>query len=161
MAKVSVPLIISTGGMVEDELLELVELVLDHDPGICLMHCTAEYPTPLQHLNLLRIQYLTELVEDYGKEEWEVGWSSHEGTHSGCSVAAAVALGATQFEVHVKPFAEAALTGDERCALPCHALADYTSAVREAQVALGEEWTGRMAPPDREQVLEWRKRWMK
>jgi len=50
----NLPLIVSTGGMDEDELGELLGIAGDH-PGLCLMHCVSLYPTPRESINLGRL----------------------------------------------------------------------------------------------------------
>lgn len=63
---------------------------------IILMHCIAEYPTVLEHLELWRIPMLAGLG-------YEVGWSSHVAAeHAALAAAWAVELGATWVEAHLR-----------------------------------------------------------
>lgn len=152
----SVPLIVSTGGMDEDEILKLIEQVGEHQPGVCLMHCVSIYPTPFSAINLGRLAALGELIDQWAPEI-ELGWSSHYPVINAAAVGMAYAMGATQFEFHVMPWGrERYVSLDEQCAvLPVH-IRDAVNILQECEKFYGSD---QLTGPDREQVMEWRKRW--
>ena len=85
-----VPVIISTGGCVQAQILRAAALV----PGAALLHCTAAYPCAFDELNLSYIHTLRRLFAGH-----LIGWSGHD---SGIAMAVlAYALGARIIEKHV------------------------------------------------------------
>lgn len=165
------PLIVSTGGMDEEEISDLIE-VTEAVQDLCLMHCVSIYPTSREQLNLWRLAALSgELAID---DRIIIGWSSHYPVVDQAAYALAWAWGATQFEVHVRPqyFKRGAIpmidevieelshleTPDEQCAFTPHGLKQIRVILESLPVLEGSE---NYIGPDREAVLEWRKRWQK
>ena len=61
------PLIISTGGLDDDELLQLMDTVQGYEHGLCLMHCVSMYPTLPDQCNMHRISTLADLMDEVPK----------------------------------------------------------------------------------------------
>lgn len=161
------PLIISTGGMNWDEVNELVEVVQDHAPGICLMHCVSLYPTKGKDVSLGRLGAMCDELGDF----FALGWSSHYPVVDPAAFAMAYCFGATQFEVHVKqPFRfenfekkiYAKPTLDEQCAFTVTALKEIKLILDDLpQLEGAQDWDEDLSGPDREFVLQHRGRWEK
>ncbi|MBI5557289.1 MAG: N-acetylneuraminate synthase family protein [Deltaproteobacteria bacterium] len=82
-------LIISTGMSTDEEISKMVEHVRGHD--VIILHCVSIYPTPLEKVNLERMQWLKSLGV-------RVGFSDHSlGTEAG---KLALAMGAEILEKH-------------------------------------------------------------
>ena len=163
------PLIVSTGGMDEDEIGELLENILKppFQGDLCLMHCVSLYPTPKKKINLGRLARLSEDLVS-GDLEFDdritIGWSSHYPVIDQAAYALAWAWGATQFEVHVRhygfsktgPQLAAGMTLDEQCAFTPYGLKQIRSILESLPLLEGsEDYTG----PDRDFVLQHRGRW--
>lgn len=93
IAKTGKPIIISTGFSTLAEISQACEVL--HQEGVqdvCILKCTAEYPAPVEDINLATINHMKEC---FGTT---VGFSDHT---LGTSVPlAAIALGATVIEKH-------------------------------------------------------------
>jgi N-acetylneuraminate synthase len=101
---------------------------------ITLLHCTTEYPSPVDEANLLAM--LT-MHDRFGVE---VGYSDHTVGHSTCL--AAVALGATVIEKHVT--VDRNLPGpDHRASIEPDDLKRLVESIRAVEAAMG---TGIKAP---------------
>lgn len=87
------PVILSTGGASLEDVRVAVECVLKINPRLCLLQCTASYPTPAEEMNL-------RVIETF-REEFPsvvVGLSDH---YNGIAMAvAAYVLGARVIEKH-------------------------------------------------------------
>ena len=149
------PLIVSTGGMDEEELFQLLDIVQFHSPGVCLMHCVSNYPTKKEDLNLGRLTSLAEAVED---TNIELGWSSHLPVVNPKALTMAYCYGATQFEVHVRYDMgnPATWTLDEQCALLPEEIKGMRTQLEELHILEGSD---EIVGPDREAVLAHRQRW--
>jgi sialic acid synthase SpsE len=148
------PLIVSTGGMDEEEIGELLEAT-QSVKELCLMHCVSLYPTPREKINLGRLARLSEDLE--GDDRIVIGWSSHYPMFDHTAFALAWAWGATQFEVHVRPnnpFINATL--DEQCAFTPEGLKHIRAVLEDFSVLEGSD---DYAGPDRDFVLQHRGRW--
>lgn len=149
VAGTGLPLIISTGMATLDEVewaLGVVasECPAEAGPNVTLLHCTSEYPAPIDEVNLRAIETLRSA---FGLP---VGFSDH--TVGLAAPVAAVALGAVVIEKH--------FTLDRNLPGPDHAASmepdDFramVAAIREVEAALGD---GRKVPSPSE--LENRKR---
>lgn len=153
------PLIISTGGMDIDELVHLLGMVEERSGEVCLMHCVSMYPTPYEHARMCRISMLADAMEDMLMEPC-VGWSSHHYDRiTSKLLPVAIAYGAEQIEVHVRPDSDnEPTTADEKSAVPTGWLAMLREKAEFASVAIGD-CEDEEAGPDRVAVLEWRQRW--
>lgn len=149
------PLIVSTGGMDDEELFQLIDTVQNHLPGVCLMHCVSLYPTEAKDLNLLRIASMAEALED---TDIELGWSSHWPHVNSKALTMAYCYGATQFEVHVRWDLgyEHKATLDERCALLPDDIKLMRGILEDLHIFEGSE---DIIGPDRDFVVEHRQRW--
>ncbi len=64
-AKKKKPILLSVGASNEDEIRTAVDKIREfNDEKITLLHCVLEYPTPLDHANLLKIASLKEKFPD-------------------------------------------------------------------------------------------------
>jgi N,N'-diacetyllegionaminate synthase len=132
MGKLGKPIIMSTGmanlGDIEAAIDQL-ELSGTNRDQITILHCTTEYPTPMDEVNLSAMQ---SLQRAFGVS---VGYSDHT---RGIEVAiAAVALGARVIEKHFTldrnlpgPDHKASLEPDELAAMIC--------AIRNIELAMGD-----------------------
>lgn len=90
------PMIVSTGGLTIKDVDNLVSF-LDHRYIHCaLMHCVAIYPTPIEKLNLDRIE-----VFRHRYPHTSIGFSTHEDPNNFSAIQMAYAKGARIFERHV------------------------------------------------------------
>ena len=128
------PVVLSTGMSTLSEIEDALSVLEDGGcPGVTLLHCNTEYPTPYEDANLLA---MLELAEQFGVP---VGLSDHTPGWE-CDVAAA-ALGATVIEKHFP--LDTPLPGpDHKASLDVPQLTAMIQAVRHTQAALG---TGRKA----------------
>jgi N-acetylneuraminate synthase len=96
---------------------------------VALLHCTTQYPTPLEAVNL---RAMNSLHNEFGLP---VGFSDH--TTSTMLAAAAVAMGACIIEKHFT--LDRALPGpDHKASLEPLELADMVANIRAAELALGD-----------------------
>lgn len=93
IAKTGKPMFISTGAASLEEIKIAYESVSAHNDKICLMHCTAGYPTEYHDLNLRAI---TTLKKEF--PEAIIGYSGHDNGILASVVA--YLLGATVVEKH-------------------------------------------------------------
>lgn len=93
-AEQQLPLIVSTGMATLNEVKEAVKIIKKTgNENIAILHCTSNYPTNLDEVNLLVIQTLQKVFPNY-----PIGYSDHS---LGIEVPAiAVALGAKIIEKH-------------------------------------------------------------
>lgn len=93
VAKTNDPIILSTGMSTLEEVRSALNVLMGNGSGvITLLHCTTEYPTPYEDVNL---RAMHTLKNEFGLE---VGYSDH--TKGICIPIAAVAQGATVIEKH-------------------------------------------------------------
>ena len=89
------PIILSTGMSTEKEIFKAIEVLRKYSKSkneITLLHCNSAYPTPMEDVNLLSMNYLKK------KFNVDVGYSDHT---QGIDISlAAVAIGATVIEKH-------------------------------------------------------------
>lgn len=91
VAETKAPIILSTGMATGQEVGQALEVLKEGGP-ITILHCTTEYPAPLEEVNL---RAMLSLAEDFGLP---IGYSDHT---AGITVSlAAVALGAQVIEKH-------------------------------------------------------------
>ena len=123
------PVVLSTGMSTLSEIEDALSVLEDGGcPGVTLLHCNTEYPTPYEDANLLA---MLELAEQFGVP---VGLSDHTPGWE-CDVAAA-ALGAVVIEKHFT--LDKTLPGpDHKASLDVPELTAMIRAVRRTQKALG------------------------
>ena len=129
IAKTHKPIIMSTGMCMLEEVEAAVEVLNTHGAGeISLLHCTTEYPTPYEDVNLKAMLTLQE------KFHLKVGYSDHT---KGIEVpVAAVAMGAQVIEKHFT--LDKSLPGPDHVAsLNPEELTAMVKAIRNIETALG------------------------
>jgi sialic acid synthase SpsE len=91
-----VPMLLSTGASMFNEIHEAVRLMRGFDVPIALLHCSLSYPTPVRDANLERIR---RLGDEFG--DLVIGYSDHtQPQDSELTCPLAVALGARVIEKH-------------------------------------------------------------
>jgi N-acetylneuraminate synthase len=96
VASSGLPVVASTGGLMQSEVDDLVSFLAHRGCDFALMHCVSIYPTPDEACQLGNIAGFRERYP--GKV---VGWSTHENPADMVPVGIAAALGAEMFERHV------------------------------------------------------------
>jgi N,N'-diacetyllegionaminate synthase len=145
MGQTGRPILLSTGMSQTEEIQEALEVLKENGAGdICLLHCTTEYPAPLEDVNLRAMQTLS---DTFGLP---VGYSDHT---EGITVpVAAAAMGAVVLEKHFT--LDRGMEGpDHKASLEPGELAQMVKAVRQVELALGRkekcvtkrEWENRKA----------------
>ncbi|MCG8637442.1 MAG: N-acetylneuraminate synthase family protein [Desulfobacterales bacterium] len=136
------PMILSTGMGYLDEIESAVKTVLDQNSNLALLHCTSQYPTPLQDLNLSKI---TELKRRFPNTV--TGFSDHS---SGCEAAVmSVALGAKIFEKHFT--LDRNMYGpDHRFSSDPAEMASLVRRIRETETSLGSP---ELSPTEKEKDM--------
>ena len=90
------PMVASTAGVASNELDNVVTFLQNRKKHFALMHCVAEYPTPLAKLELNQIDFLRKRYPDV-----PVGYSTHEDPALTGPVGLAIAKGCRVFEKHI------------------------------------------------------------
>jgi sialic acid synthase SpsE/quercetin dioxygenase-like cupin family protein len=96
VASAGLPIVASTGGLLQEEVDDLVSFFVHRGCDFALMHCVSIYPTPDEACHLGNV---AEFKERYPGRT--IGWSTHEPPQDTAQVAIAIALGAEMFERHV------------------------------------------------------------
>ncbi len=123
------PIILSTGMCDEQEIADAIEVLKSNGAGeIRLLHCTTEYPTPFEDVNL---KAMCSMKERFGLG---VGYSDHT---KGIEVPiAAVAMGATIIEKHFT--LDKNMEGpDHKASLEPDELKQMVDSIRNIEKALG------------------------
>jgi 3-deoxy-D-glycero-D-galacto-nononate 9-phosphate synthase len=94
LSETNIPVILSTGMGGKTELDEALNVISKYHSNISILHCTSEYPTQPQNVNLQTIPYLKEHYPQY-----KIGYSDH--TIGISTPVLAAALGAEIIEKHV------------------------------------------------------------
>lgn len=132
MASADLPIIMSTGMASYDEIgasLEVLEKAGAPKEKISILHCTTEYPSPLEDVNLVAMEQIRDLFN------CDVGYSDHT---LGIEVSlAAVARGASIIEKHFT--LDRSLTGpDHAASLEPTELKLMIESIRNIELAIGE-----------------------
>lgn len=130
IAKTGKPIILSTGMSYIEEVEAAVTVLQDHGAGeITLLHCTTQYPTPYEEVNL---RAMLTLKEKFGVP---AGYSDHT---EGIEVpVAAVAMGAVVIEKHFTLDKE--MEGpDHKASLEPDELKRMVKEIRNIEKALGD-----------------------
>lgn len=96
VANSGLPLVFSTGGLLQSEIDALVSFFEHRGVDFAMMHCVSVYPTPDELCHLNNIETLRERYP--GKP---VGWSTHEDPSDTVPIQIALCKGAQLFERHV------------------------------------------------------------
>ena len=124
------PVIVSTGGLTQEEVDDVVSFMDHRGCDFALMHCVSIYPTPDEFCNLNNIAGFRDRYP--GRV---IGWSTHENPADMVPVGLAAALGAQMFERHVGVATEA-IALNAYSANPAQ-LAEWFAAWRKAKQLLG------------------------
>ncbi|OOO00325.1 MAG: N-acetylneuraminate synthase [Epulopiscium sp. Nele67-Bin004] len=129
VSKCGMPIIMSTGMSYIDEVTDAVKVIRDAgNDNITVLHCTTNYPTPLEQVNMLAIKELTKLGVP-------VGYSDH--TEGYLSAVSAVALGGSVIEKHIT--LDRAMSGpDHKASMEEDAFANYVKQIRQTELLLGD-----------------------
>lgn len=133
IAKTKKPVIMSTGMATLSEIKEAVDLLisngLDKD-NLTILHCTTEYPAPMDEVNL---RAMVKMAKDL---EVKIGYSDHT---KGIEISlAAVALGACVIEKHFT--LDRNMTGpDHQSSIEPNELNELVKSIRNIQKAMGSE----------------------
>ena len=130
IAKIGIPIILSTGMATITEIKDAVKVLIDNGVSknkITILHCNTEYPTPMEDVNLKAMLHIQRELEV------SVGYSDHT---LGIEVPiAAVALGATVIEKHFT--LDKALPGpDHKASLEPNELKTMVTAIRNIEKAM-------------------------
>ena len=131
VAKTGKPIILSTGMSTEQEIAEAIGWIKSEgDSGITLMHCTSNYPTSYDDVNM---RMMEGLADTFGLP---VGYSDHT---IGFEIPImAVALGAVAIEKHVT--LDHDMPGpDHKASLELDDLPTLVSMIRHVEAAFGEK----------------------
>ena len=131
IARTGRDVILSTGMCELSEVEEAVAVLKENGAGaLTLLHCTTEYPAPLQDVNL---RAMKTLAEHFGTV---VGYSDHT---EGIEVpVAAAAMGASVIEKHFT--LDRNMEGpDHKASLEPEGLAEMVRAIRKVELALGSD----------------------
>jgi N,N'-diacetyllegionaminate synthase len=140
IAQTGIPIILSTGMSTLTEIEEALSLFKDYkQEDITLLHCTTEYPTPYEDVNLNAMLTMKEMFSI------KAGYSDHT---QGIEIAvAAVALGACVIEKHFT--LDKNMQGpDHEASLEPMELKEMVCAIRHIEKALG---SGNKIPASSEQ----------
>ncbi len=130
IARTGKRIILSTGMSVMEEVETALEVLNNHGAGeITLLHCTTEYPVPVEEVNLRAMIAMGE------KLRCRVGYSDHT---QGIEIpVAAVAMGAQVIEKHFT--LDRGMPGpDHKASLEPGELKDMVRAIRNVEKALGD-----------------------
>lgn len=124
----NLPIILSTGMGNLEEIKEAVDVILSFNQELILLHCTTNYPTPFNQVNL---KAMLTMAKEFNLP---VGYSDHT---EGINVSlAAVALGARVIEKHFT--LDKNLPGpDHKASLEPKELEEMVKAIRNTERALG------------------------
>ena len=132
VASYNKPTIVSTGMASLNEVENCYNLLLRNGldySNIILMHCTTNYPTDFEDVNLLAIRTMSE------KFNCPMGYSDH--TLGNEISIAALALGCTYFEKHFT--LDKNMEGpDHKASLSIHELNDYIQKLRKVFLSFGD-----------------------
>ncbi len=129
IAKTGKKVILSTGMSTLEEINEAIEVLTRNGTNdITLLHCTTDYPAPIDSVNL---NAMLTLGDKFG---YPVGYSDHT---EGIEIAvAAVAMGATIIEKHFT--LDKTMQGpDHKASLEPHELSKMVEAIRKVEIAKG------------------------
>ncbi len=90
------PVIVSTGGLIINEIDQVVSFFEHKGVEFSLMHCVSIYPSDIHHV---QVGFIKKLKKRYPKIT--IGWSTHEDPDNIDIIKVAYAVGAEMFERHV------------------------------------------------------------
>lgn len=130
IARTHKPVIMSTGMATMDEVQDAMKVLKDAGAGeVTLLHCTTQYPTPFEDVNLKAMITLRDQFD------CAVGYSDH--TKGIAIPIAATAMGATVIEKHFT--LDRTMEGpDHKASLEPDELTEMVTAIRQVEKALGD-----------------------
>lgn len=129
IAKKGKPMIVSTGTATLEEVKEAVNVIKKFNNQLILLHCTTNYPCPLEEVNLRAMVTLKNEFPDL-----LIGYSDH--TMEILVPIMAAALGARVIEKHFT--LDRNMEGpDHKASLNPKELAEMVKSIRETEIALG------------------------
>lgn len=129
IAKLNKPVIFSTGMSTMEDIRAALHVLRENGAGeITVLHCTTEYPTPFEDVNLTAMKTIH---NEFGVS---VGYSDHT---KGIEIPiAAVAMGATVIEKHFT--LDRNMEGpDHKASLEPNELKAMVNAIRNVEIAIG------------------------
>jgi N,N'-diacetyllegionaminate synthase len=129
IASTSKVAIVSTGMASEKEISEVVSIYKKNKSKLILMHCTSEYPTPIDHAFMKRIKRIGELSGGI------IGFSDH--TVDNLAAVMSVAMGCRVIEKHITINKEDD-GPDHAASLNLAEFTEYCTEIRRAELALGD-----------------------
>ena len=129
IANLNKPVILSTGMSTMEDIRSAIKALKENGAAeLTVLHCTTEYPTPFEDVNL---RAMNTIKEEFGVK---VGYSDHT---KGIEVPiAAVAIGATVIEKHFT--LDRNMEGpDHKASLEPHELKAMVDSIRHIELALG------------------------
>lgn len=133
IARIGKPVLLATGAATMDEVGDTVDLVLKHNPRLCLLQCNTNYTGSLENFSYVNLNVLKSF-----SIRWPgmvLGFSDHTPGHS--AVLGAVALGARVVEKHFTDD-NARVGPDHSFALNPVAWRAMVDATRELEASLGD-----------------------
>lgn len=142
IAKTGKPVILSTGMSTLGEVEHAVDILEENGVGsVKLMHCTTDYPTEIEEVNLRAMVTMREAFH------LPVGYSDH--TMGFEAAVAAAALGAVVIEKHIT--LDRKMDGpDHKASMPPEEFAEYVQHIRDTEKLLG---TGKKRPTAKEKEI--------
>lgn len=127
IAHKNLPILLSTGMGTLEEVREAVDTIKHYNDQLVLLHCTSNYPTPLNEVNL------KSMITMYNEFKLPVGYSDH--TEGIIVSVAAVAMGACVVEKHLT--IDKTMEGpDHKASLEPHEAAALVKQVRRVEKML-------------------------
>ncbi|MBT0044277.1 N-acetylneuraminate synthase family protein [Vibrio alginolyticus] len=128
LSEKNLPLILSTGMSVEQEIISAVELLEAQSATFALLHCNSTYPAPFKDVNLTYLERLKSLGRTV------VGYSGHERGYA--IPIASIPLGAKIIEKHFT--IDKSMEGnDHKVSLLPHEFKEMVKAIRAVEESLG------------------------
>lgn len=142
VAQTGKPIILSTGMSTLGEVEKAVDVIIEAGAtNLSLMHCTTDYPTAIEDVNL---RAMLTLRNAFGLQ---TGLSDH--TLGNEAAIAATALGASCIEKHIT--LDRNMAGpDHKASMPPEEFAGYVKAIRNTEILLGD---GRKRPTEHERNI--------
>lgn len=131
IAETGASVVMSIGGGQDDQIKDSIDILLEHNVELAVLHCVSEYPCSFEKLGLSNIE---KLIKKYPK--CTIGSSDHfNGTLSG---PVARMLGAKVFEKHVT-LNRAWQGTDHSFALEAHGFRNFVRDIERAPLMLNEK----------------------
>ena len=121
--------IVSTGMASQREIMDVVSIYKKFNSNLILMHCTSEYPTPINHAFMNRINRIATLCDG------PIGFSDH--TVGKLAAVMSVAMGCRVIEKHIT-INKDDVGPDHAASLNLSEFAEYCSEIRDSESALGD-----------------------